>query len=118
MLQVLAETENDLVAVKATQKLTQKDYDKLLPLLNCKLDRYDKLRMYFEMEDFEGWTPGAFWEDVKFDVAHANDFSRVAMVGHKKWEDYLTQVMKPFTSAEVRFFTSSQKKEAKKWVCA
>jgi hypothetical protein len=116
MLQILEETENDLVAVRATHSLTQKDYDKLLPLLNSKLDRYEQLRMYFEMEDFDGWKPRAFWEDVKFDVKHANDFKRVAMVGNKQWEDYLTQVMKPFTTADVRFFLTSRKNEAKTWV--
>lgn len=104
------------MATKATNKLIQTDYDKLLPLLKDKLRQHDKIRWYFEMEDFDGWELKAFWEDVKFDVKHANDFDKVAMVGEKKWEEWMTDLMKPFTSAEVRYFDISQGEEAITWI--
>ena len=116
MLQILGETTENLIATKATGKLTETDYNKLLPLLNNKVDQYRKISWYFEMEDFEGWKVKAFWEDVKFDAKHANDFEKVAMVGEKKWEEWMTDLMKPFTSADVRFFDISKKKEALKWI--
>lgn len=50
MLQILAETEDNLIATKANNKLTKMDYDKLLPLLFNKLNQYNKIRWYFEMK--------------------------------------------------------------------
>jgi hypothetical protein len=116
MLQILGQTEGNLIATRATGNLTEADYDKLLPLLNNIVEKHKKIRWYFEMEGFEGWKPKAFWEDLKFDVQHANKFEKVAMVGDEKWEDWMTDLMKPFTSAEVKFFDLEEKEIAKKWI--
>ena len=116
MLQILEQTEGNLIATRATGNLTEADYDKLLPLLNNIVEKHQKIRWYFEMEDFEGWKPKAFWEDLKFDLQHANDFKKVAMVGDKKWEEWMTNLMKTFTSAEIKYFAASQKIDALKWI--
>lgn len=116
MIQILEQTSGNVIATRATQKLTEADYDKLLPLLNNMLRQHEKIRWYFEMEKFDGWELKAFWEDVKFDASHANDFDKVAMVGEKKWEEWMTNLMKPFTSAEVKYFDISQKDEALQWI--
>lgn len=116
MIQILEQTEAKVIATKATEKLTEEDYDKLLPLLNNMLRQHEKIRWYFEMENFDGWELKAFWEDLKFDASHANDFDKVAMVGEKKWEEGMTDLMKPFTSAEVKYFDISKKDEALQWI--
>lgn len=116
MIQILEQTEGNIIATKATAKLTQRDYEKILPVLNDKLNKYPKIRWYFEMEDFEGWELKAFWEDVKFDAKHAADFDKVAMVGEKKWEEWMADLMKPFTAAEVKYFDAVQREEAIKWI--
>jgi len=116
MIQILEQTPDNIIATKATGKLTEADYNKLLPLLNNKIEQYRKIRWYFEMENFDGWELKAVWEDVKFDTKHANDFDKVAMVGEKKWEEWMTDLMKPFTSAEVKYFDTSQKEDAIKWI--
>lgn len=97
-------------------KLTKADYNKLMPLLNKVVSQHEKIPWYFEMGNFVGWELKAFWEDVKFDVRHANDFDKVAMVGDKKWEEWMTEGMKPFTSAEVKYFDTSPREEAIKWI--
>lgn len=116
MIQILEQTAGNIIATKATGKLMEADYDKLLLLLTEKLKQYEKIRWYLEMEDFDGWKLKAFWEDVKFDAKHANDFDKVAMVGEKKWEKWMTDLMKLFSSAEVKYFDASQKEEAVKWI--
>lgn len=116
MIQILEQTENNLIATKATEKLTTTDYEKLLPILKDRLKQYDKIRWYFEMENFKGWDLMAFWEDVKFDAKHANDFEKIAMVGDKQWEKLLTDLMKPFTSAEIKYFDLKEKDKALQWI--
>lgn len=112
MLQILEQTEGNLVTTKATGKLTEADYNKLLPLQHNIMKKYQIIRWYFEMEDFEGWKPKAFWKNLKFDVQHANDFEKVAIIGGKKKEEWMAGLMKPFTSAEIKFFEINHRTKA------
>ena len=116
MIEILEGTRPNVVATKAVGKLTKEDYDRLLPLLRKKVDKHGNLRWYFEMDKFVGWEPEAAYKDMKFDFKNADTLEKVAMVGAKKWEKMLTQVMKPFTTADVRFFEISQKQEALSWI--
>lgn len=67
------------------------------------------------MDDFEGWDLAAFWRDLKFDIKHANDYQKTAMVGEAVGHDTMTQVMKPFTKATIRYFDRAQWDEALAW---
>lgn len=116
MLQILAETKDNLIATKSTGKLTEMDYGKLLPLLYDRLKRYKKIRWYFEMADFKGWKSIASWEDAKFDMQHANDFEKIAIVGENDWQQWMTEIMKPFTKAEIKFFELNDSDSALKWI--
>ncbi|MGN6566985.1 MAG: STAS/SEC14 domain-containing protein [Flavipsychrobacter sp.] len=108
--------EGNIVYTVAVEKLTKEDYDALIPRVEELIASKQKIRWYFEMQDFQGWEPQAFMKDLKFDVKHLNQLEKVAMVGNKDWQEWLTKLMKPFTSAEIKFFDLAEKKEAKKWI--
>lgn len=116
MLQVLDKAQGNLIALRATGKLRKEDYENFIPVFKGKIAQYDKVRWYFEMKDFEGWTFSAFLEEIKFDLKNASKFERVAIVGDKTWEKWMTEVSKLFTSAEVKFFKLENKEMAMKWV--
>lgn len=97
-------------------KLAKMDYEELLPLVKDLIHKYGAIRWYFEMRDFEGWSLAAFWKDARFDLSHVNDFDKVAMVGENKWQQVMTSLMKPFTKAEVRFFSLEEREEAAGWI--
>lgn len=115
MHETLPETHDAFVALRLRGKLDEEDYRTIVPLLKDRIARHGKIALFWEMQDFGGWTPGGLWADTKFDVAHANDFTRIALVGEKKWHEWMTMVMKPFTSAEVRYFDESERQAALKW---
>jgi len=116
MLQILELTKNNLIATKATGNLTETDIEKIHPLVHAILDRGMKVRWYLEMDHFDGWDIQAFWEDLNMGTVHANDFERIAMVGEKKWQDWISLLMVPFTSAEIRYFDLADKEKAKGWI--
>ena len=74
------------------------------------------LRLLVHMHNFHGWTAGGLWEDIKFDVKHFNDIERVAFVGDKKWEEWMSKFCKPFTTAKIRFFEEKKKDDARAWL--
>lgn len=108
--------EHNIVFTIADDKLTNEDYNRLIPLLQEKIRSFGTIRWYFEMKEFEGWSLSAMWRDLKFDFKNTEKLERIAMVGDKKWEKELTQLMKPFTGAAIKYFDLTAKDEAKNWI--
>lgn len=63
------------VEVHATGKLTKEFYEQFVPALETQIKAAGKLRLLFVMTDFHGWTAGAMWEDIKFDMKHWKDIA-------------------------------------------
>ncbi len=102
--------------VHVTGKLTKESYERLVPAVDGQIKQYGKLHILFVMQDFHGWTAGAMWEDLKFDLKHWKDIERLAIVGEKKWEQGMASFCKPFTKAQIRYFDIAQIEDARKWV--
>ncbi|MDT0677512.1 STAS/SEC14 domain-containing protein [Autumnicola musiva] len=109
-------SEQNIVYTTAEEKLTDEDYEKMIPFLQEKIKEFGKIRWYFEMRDFEGWTLSAMWKDAKFDFENNEDMQKVAMVGAEEWEKSLTQLMKPFAEADVKYFKTAESEAARKWI--
>jgi hypothetical protein len=105
-----------VLEVRVTGKLTKEAYQKFVPAVDAQIKQYGKLRILFIMQDFHGWTPGAMWEDLKFDLKHWKDIERLAIVGDKKWEKGMAAFCKPFTKAQIRYFDVAQLAEAREWL--
>ena len=103
------------IELTLTGTLTSDDYHAFVPSTEAFIQKHGKANMVFVMHDFTGWTPGASWEDLKFDMHHYADFERLAMVGEKKWEKLMTPLIKPFTKATVRYFDMDQIDQARHW---
>ncbi|MEQ9438440.1 MAG: STAS/SEC14 domain-containing protein [Cyclobacteriaceae bacterium] len=116
MLQILGFTKDNIIATQAEGSLNEQDVQKIHPLIHNIINRGLKVRWYFEMENFTGYELKAFWEDIKMDLSHADDYEKIAMVGEKKWQDWITQLMKPFTQADIQYFTLPEKEKAKAWI--
>jgi len=105
-----------VLVIRASGKLSKEDYEHFLPEVERLIEQEGKIRLLFEMHDFHGWEAGALWEDIKFDLKHFADIKRLAMVGEKKWEEWMARFCRPFTSAEIRYFDQSQVEEARHWI--
>ena len=112
----LEEKDNGkLVEVQLSGKITKKDYEHFVPEIDRLVHDHGKLHVLVDMHDFHGWTPGALWEDIKFDVKHFSDIERVAMVGEKKWQKGMSQFCRPFTTAKIRYFNHAEMEAAREW---
>lgn len=109
-------TNGRVIFVTAEEKLNDRDYDQMLPLIQEKIDEFEKVSLYFEMRHFKGWTPSAFWRDLKFGLSHSDDLEKVAIVGDKRWQEIMTQTMKPFADTEIKYFDESLADEAAEWI--
>ncbi len=102
--------------VVLTGRLHHEDYEQFVPVLERKLDEGHKLRVLARLVDFHGWDAGALWDDIKFDARHARDIEKLALVGDRSWERGMATFCRPFTTADVRFFDSSDLEAARRWI--
>ncbi|MCG6897872.1 MAG: STAS/SEC14 domain-containing protein [Thiocapsa sp.] len=63
-----------------------------------------------------GGDPHAAWDDFKFGIQHYADFERIAMIGDKRWEEWMARLCKPFTRAAVKYFDVAEADAAGAWV--
>ncbi|MBN8248928.1 MAG: STAS/SEC14 domain-containing protein [Verrucomicrobia bacterium] len=108
----------NLLEVQVTGKLTREFYQDLAPRVDALIRQHGRIRVLLVMHDFHGWTLGAMWEDMKFDLAHWKDIERLALVGESKWEQGMATFCKPFTKASIQYFDHSKLEDARRWITA
>jgi hypothetical protein len=89
-------------------KLHDEDYQRFIPVVETAIQTQGKIRILAKFEDFHGWDLHALWDDTKFATKHCADVERVAIVGDKQWEKWMTAICKPFTLATIRYFDASE----------
>jgi SpoIIAA-like len=102
--------------IHLTGKLERKDYDEFVPQFERLIHSEGPLRLLCALDDFHGWTAGGLWEDIKFDVKHFNDVKRIAMVGDRRWQEWMAAFCKPFTTAKIEYFAREALPAARRWL--
>lgn len=108
--------DGNAVAVHVSGTLVAADYEQFVPEFERLVQQHGPLRVLFEMTGFHGWSAGALWQDVKFDLKHFADIERIAMVGEKQWEHGMAAFCQPFTKATIRYFDHADLAEARTWL--
>jgi universal stress protein A len=116
VIEQLPVQDGDVVAFRLSGKLGHADYQTFLPRLEALIAERGRLSVLLELRDFHGWDIHAAWDDFRFGMAHANDFARIAMVGHGHLQDWMAQMAKPFVHGEVRFFEREDLDAAWDWL--
>jgi ubiquinone/menaquinone biosynthesis C-methylase UbiE len=115
-IQLSEKNGGKILEVQVTGKLTHKDYQRFVPEFERKVLEHGKIRILFDMEDFRGWKMAALWDDLKLDVRYFSAIDKLAMVGDKKWQKWMSGFCRPFTTAEIRYFNREAAGEARLWL--
>jgi hypothetical protein len=111
----LERNEGNFVALKLSGKLHDADYQAFVPVIQAATQK-GKLHLLVEFVDFHGWDAQALWDDMKLEGQIANKIERMALVGDKRWQEFLAKFCRPFTSAEIQYFDAQDSKDAWAWV--
>ncbi len=109
-------TIENVIEIHLSGKIRREDYDRYVPEIERIISEQGKVRVLVFMEDFHGWDAGGLWKDIQFDWKHFSDFERIALVGEKSWEKGMAKFCKPFTTAQIRYFTPDQSEDARRWI--
>ncbi len=116
MFQEIPVSEKNIVAFKVSGRLSDADYRQFLPRLTTLIHKYGPLSVLIELENFRGWDLKAAWDDIRFGKEHDNDFRRIAIVGAKPWQKWMTALGRAFMSAEIHYFDRDHQQDAWKWL--
>lgn len=118
MFEILKETDNALLAVRASGKLTADDYEKILmPKLEEKCSVFDKVKLLVEIsDDFAGWEMSAALDDLKLGLQHSGDFEKIALVGAPEWVIWGAKMFGVFVPAPIRSFSEKERDKALEWL--
>ena len=97
-------------------RLDKSDYETFIPEVEKRIQEHGKVGLLLNVSAFRGWSPGPLWEDLKFDMKHYRDISRLALVADNSNKQWLAAMAKPFTAAEVKFFPIVAHETAREWV--
>lgn len=114
----LAINNLNAVALELNVKGTvdESDYKQFVPLAEARIEKRGHLNLLVDISEVSGFRPAALWEDLKFDVKHYSDVSRLAIVGKDESRAWLATIAKPFTGADVEFYPKSELDAARRWV--
>jgi len=98
------------ITLTATGKLTHHDYELITPMIESALKEvvHPDVKVLADITEFEGWELRAAWDDLKLGLKHGSQFSKIAIVGHKDWQDLAAKVGGWFISGEIRTFHNEQ----------
>jgi hypothetical protein len=112
------EVGGKVLFIKVVGELTTQDYEHFIPDVERLIEQHGKIRIVVQMHDFQGWSAGGLWQDIKFDLKHFRDIERLAEVGERAWEHGMAAFCKPFTTARVQYFDPRDVLKAEAWIQA
>ena len=118
MIEVMPGSEGNKLILRARSKLTDQDYKEvLIPKLETIIQEHGKARLLLDMgDDFQGWEPGALWDDAHFGMTHRNDFEKMGVVGGPEWVDWGLNLATVIMSGDIKNFSASERDEALRWL--
>ena len=118
MIAISPESNANILIIRATGKLTDQDYKKvLIPRLERIIREHGKARLLLDMGDeFHGWEAVAAWDDARFGLAHMNDFEKMGVIGGPRWVEWCLKIGAVAIGGEIKNFPASKRNEAMRWI--
>ena len=116
MIEKLSESSGSVVGYKVVGKVTVEDYQRLDPQVQTLVGQYDNVRLLIDMQEFAGEEVKAWLPDLKFGHRFHDKISKMAIVGDKRWEKWLTALADPFYAKEAKFFHPEDSGKAWAWL--
>ena len=118
MLERLQDLPAGVDGVKAVGRVSKEDYERVFePLLDDARREGRRLRLLYQLgPEFEGFTPGAAWEDFRLGIGALRLFDGCAVVSDTGWIRESTRLIGFVMPCPVRAFPNAQRAEAVEWL--
>ncbi|MCK5191024.1 MAG: STAS/SEC14 domain-containing protein [Methylococcales bacterium] len=105
--------------LKISGQFSVEDYEKTQLLILSELELYHESRGLIILDNFTGWSKDQRWDEILFMQEHADQITKIAIVGDEKWkEEFYMFLGKSFRSTGIEFFPENQLEQATLWLSA
>jgi hypothetical protein len=120
MIERIAAVPSPVIAFKAVGKVEASDYESVLtPALEEAVADGGTIRIVFELgPEFEGYSAGAAWEDLKLWTPHLTKWERCAVVTDHRWITEAIRVFRVLMPGEVKVFRAGELDAALAWAAS
>ena len=118
MLEKVRDVPEGIVGMKAIGKLTREDYERVFePIVDKARNEGRRLRLLYEVgPEFDGFTPGAAWEDAKLGFRALRSFAGCAVVTDREWIKDSARIAGFFMPCPMRAFPNKDRGKAIAWL--
>lgn len=108
----------DVMAIAAHGRIMRSDYeDVLIPEFRERLTFEEKVKVLLIFgDDFEGYSPGAAWDDARFGLLFMGDIAALAVVTDVDWLRRAVKAFAPFMPSPVAVFETGEVQAARDWL--
>lgn len=119
MIELIDDLGAGALGCEAVGMLTRADYeDILMPAVAAVIEVESNVRLLYVLgERFEGFEPGAMWEDAVLGFRHALKWERIAVVSDVEWMGHAVRAMQWLLPGHVRMYSNAKRAEARAWIC-
>jgi hypothetical protein len=116
MFEKMAGSSGNVVGYKAVGTITASDYKKLEPEIKALVEKQGNLRMLFDVSEFKWEKVEAWIPELKFGSEFHNKIDKMAIVGDKNWEKWITDLTKHFIARDAKYFKTTEVDKAWAWL--
>ena len=105
-----------LLTLHISGKLTHEDYEVFVPMLELAIEgvNHPHIKAFVDIRGLDGWELRAAWDDLKLGLKHGKEFTKIALLGNRKWEEMISKIGAWFIAGELQYFEN--KEEAWEWL--
>ncbi|HEY53090.1 MAG TPA: STAS/SEC14 domain-containing protein [Caldilineae bacterium] len=116
MIEKLEQSSGNTIGFKVSGTITKKDYAIMVPEVEALVDQEGDINMLLDLSEFHWEEIGAWGADMKFGSTYRKKINKMAIVGDKKWQKWLTHLVDPFYAREAEFFQTEDSEAAWAWL--
>ena len=116
MIEKMSESKGNVLGFKAIGTVTKADYNVLVPEVQALINEEGSISLLLDLTQFKWEDIEAWGSDINFGRTYREKIDKIAIIGDKTWEKWITILADPFYSQEARFFYSEDIDAAWKWL--
>jgi SpoIIAA-like len=121
VIESVSERAPGILGFRASGKVTSAEYREMIEPIYARLERGEKLNIYFELaDDFHGLDWGALVQDMKaagsVGLKHRSSWQRMALVTDIDWAKYGASAFGWLAPGELRLFEPAERDKARAWL--
>jgi len=116
MFKKLDDSHDNVIGYTAIGSITKDDYSEMVPEVEALAEEYETIDMLIDLTQFKWEKVSAWGADLRFGREFRKKIERLAIVGDKRWESWLTKMAAPFYAREAKFFHTDEMDSAWQWL--